>query len=113
VFFAEVQMQKDEQLYEWLFGESLLYFFRSRQYYSDWQAVVIYPSRSTEQKEKHPYRALLGSDQVHRVFLDELGPIGDLPLGVASMVLTQCWRSDFKTPGCIRKPERKRGLKWP
>jgi predicted transposase/invertase (TIGR01784 family) len=88
VFFAEVQMQKDEQLYERLFGESLLYFFRSRQYYADWQAVVIYPSRSTEQTEMHPYRALLGSDQVHRVFLNELGPIDDLPLGVASMVLT-------------------------
>ena len=88
VFFAEVQMQKDEQLYERLFGESLLYFYRSRQYYSDWQAVVIYPSRSAEQTETHPYRALLNSDQVHRIYLNELGAIEELPLGVASMVLT-------------------------
>ena len=88
VFFAEVQMQKDEQLYERLFGESLLYFYRSRQYYSYWQAVVIYPSRSAEQTETHPYRALLNSDQVHRVYLNELGAIEELPLGVASMVLT-------------------------
>jgi predicted transposase YdaD len=50
--------------------------------------VVIYPSRSMEQKDRHPYRALLGSDQVHRIYLNELGKIEDLPLGVASMVLT-------------------------
>jgi predicted transposase YdaD len=50
--------------------------------------VVIYPSRRTEQTDWHPYRSLLGSDQVHRVFLDELGTIDQLPLGLALMVLT-------------------------
>jgi predicted transposase/invertase (TIGR01784 family) len=88
VFFAEVQMQKDEQLYERLFGESFLYFYRNREYYSDWQAVVIYPSRATEQSNSHPYRALLNSDQMHPVYLDELGEIEALPLGIAAMVLT-------------------------
>lgn len=88
VFFAEVQMQKDEKLYERMIGESMLYFYRNRDYYSDWQAVVIYPSRSIEQSNFHPYRALLNSDQVHRVFLNELGAIEELPLGIAAMVLT-------------------------
>lgn len=88
VFFSEVQMQKDERLYERLFSESMVHFYRNRDYYSDWQAVVIYPSRSMEQKETHPYRALLNSDQVHRIYLNELGPIEALPLGVATMVLT-------------------------
>jgi predicted transposase/invertase (TIGR01784 family) len=88
VFFAEVQMQKDERLYERLFGESMAYFYRNRDYHSDWQAVVIYPSRSTEQTDCHPYRALLSSDQVHRVYLNELGEMATLPLGVAAMVLT-------------------------
>ncbi|KAM3091766.1 Rpn family recombination-promoting nuclease/putative transposase [Phormidesmis sp. 146-12] len=88
VFFAEVQMQKDEQLYERLFGESFLYFYRNRDYYADWQAVVIYPSRSVEQTNSQPYRALLNSDQVHRVYLNELGNVEELPLGVAAMVLT-------------------------
>ncbi|MGG6263791.1 DUF2887 domain-containing protein [Leptolyngbya sp. AN03gr2] len=41
VFFAEVQMQKDDKLYERMFGESMLYFYRNRDYSSDWQAVVI------------------------------------------------------------------------
>jgi predicted transposase/invertase (TIGR01784 family) len=88
VFFAEVQMQKDEKLYERMFGESMLYFYRNRDYYSDWQAAVIYPSRSIEQSNSHPYRALLNSDQVHRVYLNEMGSMEELPLGVAAMVLT-------------------------
>ena len=88
VFFAEVQMQKYERLYERMFTESMAYLYRNRDYHSDWQAVVIYPSRSTEQTETHPYRALLNSDQVHRIYLNELGEIENLSLGVASMVLT-------------------------
>jgi predicted transposase/invertase (TIGR01784 family) len=88
VFFAEVQMQKDEQLYERLFGESFLYFYRNREYYSDWQAVVIYPERAMEQSNAHPYRSLMNSDQVHRVYLDELGEMETLPFGIAAMVLT-------------------------
>jgi predicted transposase/invertase (TIGR01784 family) len=88
VFFAEVQMQPNQKLYERLFSESMAYFYRNRDAFSDWQAVVIYASRSMEQNTIHPYRALLNSDQVHRIYLDELGAIEDLPLGVAAMVLT-------------------------
>ena len=88
VYFCEVQFQRDELLYERLFGESFLYFYRNRQRFTDWEAVVIYPSRSTEQSETHPYRSLLNCNQVHRVYLDELGEIEQLPLGVALMALT-------------------------
>jgi predicted transposase/invertase (TIGR01784 family) len=88
IYFCEVQFQKDEQLYERVFGELFLYFYRNRVRYSDWQAVVIYPSRLIEQSQCHPYRVLLGSEQFHRVYLDELGEIRQLPIGVALMVLT-------------------------
>lgn len=88
VYFCEVQFQRDETLYERLFGESFLYFYRNRDRFSDWQAVIIYPSQATEQKNSHPYRALLHSDQVHRIYLDSLGDIQALPIGVALMVLT-------------------------
>ncbi len=88
VYFCEVQFQKDEQLYERLFGESFLYFYRNRSRFSDWQAVVIYPNRATEQSETHPYRSLLTSEQVHRIYLEELGEMAELPSGVALMVLT-------------------------
>ncbi|TYQ29925.1 Rpn family recombination-promoting nuclease/putative transposase [Pseudanabaena sp. UWO310] len=88
VYFCEVQFQKDEQLYERVFAESLLYFYRNRHRFSDWQTVIIYPSRSIEQGKIHPYRALLNSEQVHRIYLNELGNIRELPIWVALMVLT-------------------------
>ena len=88
VYFCEVQFQKDEQLYERVFAESHLYFYRNRNRFSDWQAVVIYPSRNTEQSDIYPHRALLNGEQVHRIYLDELGDIHQLPLWVALMVLT-------------------------
>jgi predicted transposase/invertase (TIGR01784 family) len=44
VYFCEVQFQKDEQLYERVFAESSLYFYRNRSRFSDWQTVIIYPS---------------------------------------------------------------------
>jgi predicted transposase/invertase (TIGR01784 family) len=88
VYFCEVQFQKDEDLYERVFAESFLYFYRNRPRFSDWQTVIIYPSRSTEQLKIHPYRALLNSDQVHRIYLNELGNIRKLPIWVALMVLT-------------------------
>ena len=88
VYFCEVQFQKDEQLYERIFAESSLYFYRNRARFNDWQAVVIYPSRNTEQSSIYPHRGLLNSNQVHRVYLDELGNIRQLPLWVALMVLT-------------------------
>lgn len=88
VYFCEVQFQKDPELYERLFGESLLYFYRNSSRFTDWQAVVIYPSRNTEQDKVYPHRSLLNGEQVHRVYLDELGDVRSLPLTVAATVLT-------------------------
>jgi predicted transposase/invertase (TIGR01784 family) len=88
VYFSEVQFQKDEQLYERLFAESHLYFYRNRDRFSDWQAVIIYPYRNIEQSDISPHRSLLNGDQVHRIYLDELGDIQELPLWVGLMVLT-------------------------
>jgi len=88
VFFSEVQFQKDEQLYERVFAESLLYFYRNRERFSDWQVVIIYPSRSTKQRNFQPYNDLLNGDRVHRIYLNELGDIRSLPIWIALMVLT-------------------------
>ncbi|MGF1991417.1 MAG: Rpn family recombination-promoting nuclease/putative transposase, partial [Nostoc sp. ZfuVER08] len=88
VYFCEVQFQKDEQLYERVFAESSLYFYRNSARFSDWQAVIIYPSRNIEQTNIYPHRGLLNSNQVHRVYLDELGDIRQLPVSLALMVLT-------------------------
>ncbi|BAY22186.1 hypothetical protein NIES2100_19490 [Calothrix sp. NIES-2100] len=88
VYFCEVQFQKDERLYERVFAESSLYFYRNRDRFSDWQIVIIYPSRSIEQSDIYPHRNQLNGDQVNRIYLDELGDIRALPLWVALMVLT-------------------------
>jgi predicted transposase/invertase (TIGR01784 family) len=86
VYFCELQMQKDKQLYERIFAESSLYFYRNRPKFSDWQVVVIYLSRSTEQSDLYPHRVALAGEQVHRIYLNELGDIGQLPLWVRLLV---------------------------
>ncbi|MGB7084483.1 MAG: DUF2887 domain-containing protein [Phormidesmis sp.] len=88
VYFCELQMQKDEQLYERIFSESFLYFYRNRPRFSDLQIVVICPSRQTEQNDLHPHRSLLNGNQVDRIYLDELGDIQHLPLWVGVLALT-------------------------
>ena len=101
VYFCEVQFQRDELLYERLFGESFLYFYRNRDRFSDWQAVIIYPSRSKEQSQFYPYEDLIEGHRVHRVYLNELGAIGQLPLGLAVMVLSTL--SQKKAPEAAKK----------
>jgi len=88
VYFCEVQFQQDKRLYERVFAESHLYFYRNRDRFNDLQIVIIYPSRSIEQDEIRPFRSLLNGDQVNRIYLDELGDICSLPVWVALMVLT-------------------------
>ncbi|MBW4676781.1 MAG: Rpn family recombination-promoting nuclease/putative transposase [Desmonostoc geniculatum HA4340-LM1] len=88
VYFCEVQFQKDERLYERVFAESSLYFYRNRDRFNDWQAVIIYPSRSIEQSDIYPHGNQLNGDQLHRVYLNELGDIRSLFVWVALMVLT-------------------------
>jgi predicted transposase/invertase (TIGR01784 family) len=87
MYLAEVQMQPDPKLYERTFAELFALFYRSRELYNDWRCVMIYLSRSTEQQSTYPYRALLNSDQVQIIYLDELGNIRDLPLIVSLAVL--------------------------
>ena len=72
VFFAEVQFQKDESLYHRFFTESLAYLYRNQSLYDDWRGVVIFPSRSLEPLKTTMHRSLLRSDQVQRIYLNEL-----------------------------------------
>jgi predicted transposase/invertase (TIGR01784 family) len=88
VYFGEAQFQKDELLYERMLAEISIYVYRNRERISDWQAVVIYPSRSIEQSNPDMVREFLASGRIVRVYLDELGEIEALPIGVGLMVLT-------------------------
>ena len=86
IYFVEVQFQKDPKLYSRLFSEIFLYLHQSVPT-KDWCAVVVYPRRSLEPTEIVPYRTLLASEQVQRVYLNELGEAADESLGIGIVQL--------------------------
>jgi predicted transposase/invertase (TIGR01784 family) len=88
IYFAEVQFQKDEGLYHRFFTESMMYLNRNQSEYDDWYCVVIFPSRSLEPSDTRTHRIFLNSDQVQRIYLDELGTSNTLPIGINLMQLT-------------------------
>ncbi|KZL49030.1 hypothetical protein A2T98_14850 [Nodularia spumigena CENA596] len=88
VFFAEVQFQKDDDLYHRFFSELFLFLYRHSIRYDDWFGVIIFPNRSIEPSNSMIHRALLESGQVRRVYLDELGKVQQQPLGLGLMLLT-------------------------
>jgi predicted transposase/invertase (TIGR01784 family) len=88
VFFAEVQFQKDEDLYHRFFSELFLFLYRNSIRYDDWFGVIIFASRSLEPSNSTIHRALLESGQVRRVYLDELGDLRQQPLALGLMLLT-------------------------
>ncbi|MEH2012271.1 Rpn family recombination-promoting nuclease/putative transposase [Nostoc sp.] len=88
VFFAQVQFQKDEDLYHRFFSELFLFLYRHSIRYDDWFGVIIFGSGSLEPANSTIHRALLESGQVRRVYLDELGDLRQQPLGLGLMLLT-------------------------
>jgi predicted transposase/invertase (TIGR01784 family) len=87
-YFCEVQFQKDELLYERLACEASVYFFRHRDRCRGWRMVAIYPTRSIEQSEIEPFEDDIQTGKLRRIYLDELGDLSVLPIGVSLMVLT-------------------------
>jgi predicted transposase/invertase (TIGR01784 family) len=88
VFFAEVQFQKDEDLYFRFFSELSLFMHRHPIRYDDWFGVIIFGSRNLEPSNLRIHRSLLGGDQIRRVYLDELGDVQQQPLELGLMLLT-------------------------
>ena len=83
VYFAEVQFQKDEALNDRFFTELFLFLRQRKPPYDDWHGVLIYGSRSLEPRNAHLYRSLLHSEQVTRIYLNDIGAIGsDHQLGI-------------------------------
>jgi predicted transposase/invertase (TIGR01784 family) len=108
VYFGEVQFQLDELLYERLVSEIGIYVYRNRERFVDWRAVVIYPSRSIEQSRTDTVREMFASGRITRVYLDELGEIDRLPIGVGLMVLTTI-EGDAATTQALSLIERAQG----
>lgn len=89
VYFVEVQFQRDDNLYYRFFSELFLHLCRNgNDRYDDWFGVLIFPSRSLEPSKFKIHRALLQSDQVQRIYLDELGDVQQQPLSIGLVLLT-------------------------
>jgi predicted transposase/invertase (TIGR01784 family) len=86
VWFIEVQFQKDPYFYHRFFAEIGL-FIAQHPEIVDWQAVVLFPSRSVEPDKTHLHRAQLNSGQVHRVYLNELKASETVGIGLMQLIL--------------------------
>lgn len=80
-YLVEVQFQPDDDLYYRIFSELFLY-LKQYQPPHPWRVVVIYPSRSVERENQVHFQGLLTSQQVTRIYLDELEETKNSPLGV-------------------------------
>jgi predicted transposase/invertase (TIGR01784 family) len=107
ILFVEVQFQRDPEFYFRLFSEITLYL---RQYkpVSDWQAVVIYPTRCIEQPEPLAYQDWLALPKVRRIYLDELEVEAEPSLGVsmARLVVESEERTPEQARGLIAKAQK-------
>jgi predicted transposase/invertase (TIGR01784 family) len=88
ILFSEIQMQPDPKLYERLFSEVGVYTYRHTDSFTYWQALAIYPNREIEQSSTKVPQELFDSGRIMPIYLDELGSIEQLPLGLALLVLT-------------------------
>ena len=86
VFFVEVQFQEDELIYHRLFAE-LFVFLQQNPEFTNWQAVVIFPSKSLEPEDVRPYSLLLESAQVQRFYLNELEQVQPFSVAIGLMQL--------------------------
>ncbi|MCS6988395.1 MAG: Rpn family recombination-promoting nuclease/putative transposase [Chloroherpetonaceae bacterium] len=85
LLFVEAQFQPDEQFYARFFAEIFLYL---KQYPTNrWNAVVIYASRSAEQKNLQGYANLLELDQFRRAYLDELPETASVSVGLFRLLV--------------------------
>ncbi len=100
IYFLEVQFQKDSELYARFFSEIFLY-LRVYAPTKAWRGVVVFVRRSMEPNEIEPYRVLLESEQVTRLYLNELGDVGERSLGVGLIKLVV--ETKKRTPELVRQ----------
>lgn len=86
IYFVEVQFQFDSRFYSRFFSEIALY-LRQYDLPNDWRAVVLYPQRNLDPQVPIQYRGFLLTEQIQRVYLDELGENAEDSLGVGVVKL--------------------------
>jgi predicted transposase/invertase (TIGR01784 family) len=93
VIFLEVQFQKDTTFYHRLIAEIHL-FLKLNPNTFDWKAVVIFPRRSIEPPDFRLFRNLILSNQVHRIYLEDLKASSDSSTGLGLMRLVVAKKKD-------------------
>ena len=90
VFLIEVQFQSDPHFYQRFFAEIFL-FLRQNSHIRNWQAVVLFAKHSIEPEETKAFQALLASDQVHRIYLEDLrqSPPPSLGIGLVQLIVAE------------------------
>jgi predicted transposase/invertase (TIGR01784 family) len=86
VYFVEVQFQRDDQLYHRFFAELFLYLAQNPNT-ADWRGVLIYPNRQIRPQHTPLHQLLVESEKVQEIYLNELGNINNLPLGISLLKL--------------------------
>lgn len=86
IWFVEIQFYRNPKVHANLFAKVFQYLERN-DWTRAWRAVVLFASRTLEPKENEPYRILLESDWVRRVYLDELPEKAGATLGYGIMRL--------------------------
>ncbi len=87
VHFVEVFFYKTPHAYSNLFAKVFLW-LETKNPAQDWHACVIFAHRRLEPAKLRPYRALLASEQVTRIYLEELpqAPANQFGLGILELI---------------------------
>jgi predicted transposase/invertase (TIGR01784 family) len=86
VYFVEFQNHRSERTYSNLLLKIGLYLEKVNPN-QDRRAVVIYPNRSVEQENLHPYRGMLQLEQFTRIYLEDLPEAQPGKLGLSILRL--------------------------
>lgn len=84
VHFVEVYFYPSPKVYSNLFAKVFLW-LETKNPEQDWHASVFFASRNLEPTNLRPYRNLIDSDQVSRVYLDELPEADESQVGLGIM----------------------------
>lgn len=71
IYFAEVQFQQDTNFY-YRFVTEIFLFLGQNKPKKDWRAVAVFPQRSIDSEIPIEYQRLLTTQQIQRVYLNEL-----------------------------------------
>jgi len=86
VHFVEVYFYSTPNAYSNLFAKVFLW-LETKDLSKDWHASVFFANRSLEPTDLRPYRNLIDSDQVSRVYLDELPETDETQVGLEILKL--------------------------